>query len=192
MDAEDVSKLYTALTNAARYEITMDAIAIHLRLAGGAFFVDENFIGSVATVRNNLTSMLERSEQESHGRLTFYSNPARDETQVDFKLLTAIYQDAVAERKGFRLEYQPVHRMDTGEVIGAEALLRWRSEEFGKVPPGQFVPWLENDPCFFQVGGWILRKALTDAREMLPVVLDFVVNVNITVQQLEDERFNRP
>ncbi|WP_165044235.1 EAL domain-containing protein [Adlercreutzia sp. ZJ138] len=190
MDAEDVSRLYSNLTNAARFEITMDSITIPLRLAGGAFTVDEEYTGSVATVRNNLTSVLERSEQEDHGRLAFYSDPTRGESQVDFKLLTAIYQDAVTERKGFRLEYQPVHQMDTGEVIGAEALLRWRSEEFGKVPPGQFVPWLENDPCFFQVGWWILRKALTDAREMLPVVPEFVIKVNITVLQLEDERFN--
>lgn len=190
MDAEGVSKLYTTLTNAARYEIIMDSITIPLRLAGGAFTMDENFIGSTAAIRNNLTSVLERSEQESHGRLIFYSDSSQDGTQVDFKLLAAIYQDAVAERKGFRLEYQPIHRMDTGEVIGAEALLRWRSEEFGKVSPGQFVPWLENDPCFFQVGCWILRKALLDAREMLPLIPDFVVNVNITVLQLEDERFN--
>lgn len=190
MNAEDVSKLYMALTNAARYEIIMDSITIPLRLAGGALTVDENFVGSVATVRNYLTSMLERSEQESHGRLTFYSDPVRGETHVDFRLLTAIYQDAVAERKGFRLEYQPIHRMDNGKVIGAEALLRWRGEEFGKVPPGQFVPWLENDPCFFQVGRWILWKALSDAKEMLSVVPDFVINVNITVLQLEDERFN--
>ena len=190
MNAEDVSKLYMALTNAARYEIIMDSITIPLRLAGGALTVDENFVGSVATVRNYLTSMLERSEQESHGRLTFYSDPVRGETHVDFRLLTAIYQDAVAERKGFRLEYQPIHRMDNGKVIGAVALLRWRGEEFGKVPPGQFVPWLENDPCFFQVGRWILWKALSDAKEMLSVVPDFVINVNITVLQLEDERFN--
>ncbi len=190
MDAEDVSKLYTDLTSAARFEITMDSITIPLRLAGGTFAVDEKYTGSVATVRNNLTSVLERSEQEGHGRLTFYGDPARGESQVDFKLLTAIYQDAVTERKGFRLEYQPIHQMDTGEAIGAEALLRWRDEEFGKVHPGQFVPWLENDPCFFQVGWWILRKALTDAREMLPVVPGFVIKVNITVLQLEDERFN--
>lgn len=105
-------------------------------------------------------------------------------------MLAVIHQDAVTGRKGFCLEYQPILRMDTGETIGAEALLRWQDERFGKVGPERFVPWLENDPCFYQVGHWILQKALLDAREMLSVVPDFVVNVNITVLQMEDERFN--
>ncbi len=190
MEAEEVSKLYKALENAARYEIVADSIAIPLRLAGGAFVMDEHFTGGVAVIRNNLTTALERSKEEYHGRLVFYDDPVLGGTEENFQLLAAIHQDAVTERKGFYLEYQPIVRMDTGEIIGAEALLRWRDAQFGKVGPGEFVPWLENDPCFYQVGRWILQRALLDAREMLPAVPDFVVNVNITVLQLEDERFN--
>jgi len=185
--AEEIKALYKALQSAASHEITLDSMTIPLRLAGGAFVMPEHFRGYV---RNNLTVALERSKQECHGRLIFYSDPEQNGMEGDVQLLTAIHHDAVMERKGFYLEYQPILRMDTGKVIGAEALLRWEEERFGKVGPGQFVPWLENDPCFFQVGRWILQKALADAREMLPVVPDFVVNVNITVLQLEDERFN--
>lgn len=190
VETAKVPELYKALQNAAGHEITINSMVIPLRLAGGAFFMDEHFTGGVAAVRNNLTHALERSKQECHGRLIFYNGPAMDGTEGDFRLLAAIHQDAVAERKGFYLEYQPILRMDNEEVIGAEALLRWRDEQFGKVGPGQFVPWLENDPCFYQVGRWILQKSLLDAREMLSIVPDFVVNVNITVLQLEDERFN--
>ncbi|XCP86970.1 EAL domain-containing protein [Roseburia hominis] len=190
MEAEDVQRLYKALQNAASHEILINTMVIPLRLAGGAFIMDRHFTGGIAAIRNNLTHALERSKQESHGRLIFYNDPTPDGTEGDFRLLAAIHQDAVTERKGFYLEYQPLLRMDNEEVIGAEALLRWQDEQFGKVGPGQFVPWLENDPCFYQVGRWILQKALLDAREMLSVVPDFVINVNITVLQLEDERFN--
>ncbi len=190
MGGEEVSELYKALQDAAHHEIMMGSLTIPLRLAGGAFVMDEHFTGGVAAVRNDLTHALERSKQEYHGRLIFYNDPILEGVEENFQLLAAIHQDAVAERKGFRLEYQPILQMDTGEVIGAEALLRWQDERFGKVGPGQFVPWLENDPCFYQVGRWILQKALLDAREMLSVAPDFVVNVNITVLQLEDERFN--
>ncbi len=190
MNAEEASRFYKTLQNAARYEIMMDLITIPLHLEGGAFVMDERFTGGVAAVRNNLASALERSKKEYHGRLIFYNDPMLGGTEENLRLLAAIHQDAVTERKGFCLEYQPILRMDTGEATGAEALLRWRNEQFGKVEPGQFVPWLENDPCFYQVGRWILQKALLDAREMLSVVPDFMVNVNITVLQLEDERFN--
>ena len=190
MKAEEISELYKTLQNAARNEIMIGLITIPLHLEGGAFVMDEHFTGGGATVRNNLISALERSKQEYHGKLIFHNDSVPGWTEDNLRLLAAIHQDAVTERKGFRLEYQPIFRMDTGEVIGAEALLRWQDERFGKVEPGQFVPWLENDPCFYQVGRWILHKALFDAREMLSVVSDFVVNVNITVLQLEDERFN--
>lgn len=188
--AAEVAKLYKALQNAARYEIMVDSITIPLRLAGGAFVMDEHFTGGVAAIQNNLTSALERSKQEYHGKLIFYNDPVLYGTEENLRLLAAIHQDAVTERSGFCLEYQPILRMNTGEVAGAEALLRWQGEGFGKVGPGSFVPWLENDPCFYQVGRWILQKALGDAREMLSIMPDFVVNVNITVLQLEDERFN--
>ncbi len=190
MGAQAVSELYKSLQSAAGHEITIDSMVIPLRLAGGAFLMDAQFTDGAVAVRNNLTHALERSKQEWHGRLIFYNDPVLNGMVGDFQLLAAIHQDAVAERKGFYLEYQPILRMDTEEVTGAEALLRWRDDQFGKVGPGQFVPWLENDPCFYQVGRWILQKALLDAREMLAIVPNFVVNVNVTVLQLEDERFN--
>ena len=152
--------------------------------------MDEHFTGNFAAIQNNLTSALERSKQEYHGKIVFYNDPALYGAGENLQLLTAIHQDAVTGRKGFCLEYQPILHMSTGEIIGAEALLRWQDERFGKVGPGSFVPWLENDPCFYQVGRWILQTALMDARKMLAIKPDFVVNVNITVLQLEDERFN--
>lgn len=190
VDAPEAAKIYKAMQNAARHRIKVNAIAIPLRLACGAFVADEHFDCGAAVIRNNMIQALERSKQERHGRIVFYNDPALYGTQENLELLTTIHQDAVTERKGFFLEYQPILRMSTGETVGAEALLRWQDERFGRVEPAAFVSWLENDPCFYQVGHWILRKALLDAREMLAVMPDFVVNVNVTVLQLEDERFN--
>lgn len=189
-DAEEAAQCYREVQKAARNEIVANSITIPLRLACGAFVMDEQLTGDVATIQNNLTSALERSRQDYHGKIVFYNDPMLYGTTESVQLLTTIHQDAITKRQGFFLEYQPVFRMSTAEVIGAEALLRWRNERFGRVEPGSFVAWLENDPCFYQVGRWILQSALRDAKAMLEIVPDFVINVNVSILQLEDERFN--
>lgn len=76
MKAEEVSKLYKALQNTARYEIVVNSITILLHLADGAFVMDEHFTDGVAAIQNNLTNVLERSKQEFHGKIVFYNDPA--------------------------------------------------------------------------------------------------------------------
>ena len=59
----------------------------------------------------------------------------------------------------------------------AEALLRWRSEEYGMVPPDQFIPILEKDPLFCELGEWILRTAINGAKLIMEDHPDFIMNI---------------
>ena len=61
------------------------------------------------------------------------------------------------------MEYQPVVHAQTGEIAGAEALVRWKKEPYGIVPPGMFIDWLESNPCMYDLGNFVLKQALTDA-----------------------------
>lgn len=70
-----------------------------------------------------------------------------------------------------------------------EALLRWNHEPFGEVSPGVFIPWLENDVSFCDLGNWILEKALSDGKPILEKYPDFIINVNIAYTQLENIGF---
>ena len=47
-----------------------------------------------------------------------------------------------------------------------EALLRWKKEPYGVVPPGVFIEWLEEGPCIFDLGNWIISQALRDLKEI--------------------------
>jgi EAL domain-containing protein (putative c-di-GMP-specific phosphodiesterase class I) len=85
--------------------------------------------------------------------------------------------------------YQPVVDADTEELIGAEALLRWKNETQGVVPPDTFVPILEMDPLFPDLGEWILRTALEDAKKIMCTKPDFVINVNLSYVQLAQAGF---
>src|ERR1043166_5028264 len=72
------------------------------------------------------------------------------------------------EREEFRMVYQPKVALGTRVVRGAEALLRWAHPERGLVPPGEFVPVLEETGLIVAVGDWVLRRGGADNRAWAP------------------------
>lgn len=185
----DAEALYQKIQNVARHEIRMPFSLIPLRVAGGAFLLDSDFQGTLPSIRSSLIYAHEQSKNEQRGRLVFYDGGEQDGDLGDYRLLTAVHQDAISWKNGFFLRYQPIARVSTGDIVGAEALLRWQNTFYGEVSPGRFIPWLENDPCFYELGSSILRSALLDAKKCFSRVPSFLLNVNITVQQLQNENF---
>jgi diguanylate cyclase (GGDEF)-like protein/PAS domain S-box-containing protein len=101
---------------------------------------------------------------------------------------------AIAARE-FVLHYQPIVVLGTGEIAGAEALVRWRHPSRGLVPPAEFIPLLEDSGLILPVGAWILREAcrqVAEWRARFPRTRAcFRMSVNVSVSQIEDESFFR-
>ena len=104
-------------------------------------------------------------------------------------MLHAIRGSITRGYEGFYLLYQPVVDTKTEKMIGAEALLRWENDRYGTVPPDEFIPVLEKDPLFPDLGEWILREAILAAKQMIKRVPEFVINVNLSYSQLEKPDF---
>ena len=79
------------------------------------------------------------------------------------------------------LHYQPQSRVRTGEVIGYEALLRWKHPTLGAVPPSVFIPAAEEHGLMVTLGEWVLRQACADATKWPHA---WKLSVNVSSQQL--------
>lgn len=82
------------------------------------------------------------------------------------------------ERQEFSLHYQPQVSLETGKVIGAEALIRWHSKELGHVSPGEFIPLAEENGQILPIGEWVLRET---ARQLQQWIEEGVTPVRIAV-----------
>ena len=90
----------------------------------------------------------------------------------------------------FRLDYQPIFHVATGELSGAEALMRWRSPLLGDIPPLQFIPLAEDVGLITEMGTWAIQEVCRQGAEWARHGLDDItVSVNVTAQQLAPETF---
>jgi diguanylate cyclase len=97
---------------------------------------------------------------------------------------------AALKRKEFLLHYQPKMNLNTGAMIGAEALIRWQHPDRGLVRPTQFVPIAEDSGLIVPVGQWVLFEACRQARAWQDTGLRPVpVSVNISAVEFRSKGF---
>ncbi|MCU7845967.1 MAG: PAS domain S-box protein [Candidatus Thiodiazotropha sp. (ex Monitilora ramsayi)] len=87
------------------------------------------------------------------------------------------------------LHYQPKVNMRTGEVIGTEALVRWQHPERGLLPPGLFLPMIENHILMVELGDWVLNNALQQVETWKRKGLNLPVSVNINALHIQQPDF---
>ncbi len=120
-----------------------------------------------------------------------YASYAREMTDrlVEYRTLQAKLSRAL-EREEFFLVYQPQVNMDSGEVIGVEALLRWR-HNVEVISPFRFIHLLEKSREIIPVGKWIIREACQQLAVWIQAGYDIEVSINVSAIQFADPDFYR-
>lgn len=104
--------------------------------------------------------------------------------QIESKLRTALKEEQ------FVLHYQPKINSLTHQIIGLEALIRWNDPDTGLVPPGKFIPILEETGLILDVGLWALDRAASDYRKWLKQLKSVPrIAVNVSSVQLKQKDF---
>jgi diguanylate cyclase (GGDEF)-like protein/PAS domain S-box-containing protein len=128
-------------------------------------------------------------EAKQNGKNKFHLFDSAQEAEVKSR---SLLQDAIAQalqRGEFVLFYQPKVNMRTGEVIGAEALIRWQHPDKGLLPPSAFLSAIENHPLNEAVGAWVIHAALEQMARWNADGLPLFVSVNISARQLQHPDF---
>ena len=131
---------------------------------------------------------LYQAKGSGRNAIRFY-NPEM-QAAIDARMEVEQALNGALERGEFELHYQPqVNR--SGALIGAEALLRWRSEKLGNVPPNRFIPLLEDNWQILQVGQWVIETACRQLAQWAtePATAGLQLAVNVSARQFQHRDF---
>ncbi|TWH48361.1 EAL domain-containing protein [Sporomusa sp. KB1] len=134
-------------------------------------------------VFKNADSALYEAKRAGKNCLRFYEEEMQAEIYEKMMLTNSLRQ--AIERGELFLNYQPQVSITTGNIMGFEALLRWKSSEYGLISPLRFIPLAEQSGLIHPIGQWVLRKACQFARQLAENGWNKIyIAVNISAKQL--------
>ena len=166
---------------------SIDGHELHITASIGVSIYPDDGIDSETLIKNADTAMYQAKAQGRHNYKFFKAEMnarAVNRQSVEQDLRCAL------KRHEFALHYQPKIDFSTGEITGAEALLRWKHPKRGLIPPEQFIPIAEESGLILPIGAWVLRQACLQAKAWGDAGLPMIdVSVNVSAIQLRNEEF---
>ncbi len=143
---------------------------------------------NVIDLIRNADAALYHAKKNGGNDYSFYK-PQMNDASVD-RLMTKSKLKRSFERDELLVHYQPKYNLETGEVFGAEALVRWELPERGLVLPSDFIPIAEETSLIIEIGEWVLDKVCEDFRLWQKTVSSpGRVSINLSLKQLRQLSF---
>ena len=138
------------------------------------------------TLLKNADAAMYRSKQQGRNNYQFYTQAIGTKAQERLVLENNLYK--ALERQEFCLHYQPQIDLQTGQIVGMEALIRWQSPVLGFVSPGVFIPIAEEMGLINTIGEWVLWTACIQNKSWQSLGLPPIrMAVNLSALQFQEK-----
>lgn len=134
------------------------------------------------TLYQRADAAMYRAKRSGRNQYSFFTADLEASSARTLLLENALHR--AQERQQFELHYQPQVSLQTGQIVGAEALLRWNHPQLGPISPAEFIPIAENSGLIVAIGEWVLATAIRDAKRWLEEGIGLkTVSVNLSAVQ---------
>lgn len=184
-EIDDVQRIATGLLKALAEPMELAGHECHTTASIGIAMYPANG-ADVQTLTKNADMAMYLAKEDGKNGYRFFSKEVKTQSIERLSLESALRR--ALEREQFSLNYQPKVDMETGQITGVEALLRWTHPDLGSISPAQFIPLAEETGLIVPIGRWVVREACAQAmawqrRGLLPVSMA----VNLSPRQFVDE-----
>jgi len=139
-------------------------------------------------ILNQINIALNLAKKSNHENFVYYKQEMEDETLWRLGMIRQLRTDFADNR--LELWYQPQLSLVTQKVIGAEALLRWRTAEGKFISPAVFIPLAEYSGLIVEIGDWVINQACKQIKVLEQQHFDHVgISVNVSIPQFKRENF---
>jgi len=185
-EVQDYKPILTRMLKAASKPILIHDILVQVSASIGVTLYPMNNVDADQLIRHADQAMYLAKQKGKNGYQLFDI-----ESEHAIKKCSESLQDIARalENNEFVLYFQPKVNMRTGEIIGAEALIRWQHPERGLLSPVEFLPLIENHSLSIEIGEWVISKSLTQVALWQKCGLNLMVSVNIGALQLQEQHF---
>ncbi|MEG3870915.1 EAL domain-containing protein [Microcoleus sp. Z1_B5] len=114
------------------------------------------------TLLKNADAAMYKAKQKGRNNYQFYTQAIGSKVSEDLNLENHLYK--ALKNSEFVLHYQPQINLNTGKIVGMEALIRWQHPERGLIPPDRFIPLAEETGLICQIDEWVMRTACLQNR----------------------------
>ncbi|NDI85146.1 EAL domain-containing protein [Undibacterium sp. B2R-29] len=180
VNPDTILKLFTTPFQVDHQDVQLSATIGLIKLG------DYEGDGSEALKDTNIA--LKRAKTNQRGGYEYFTRSMGVEIRERVLLMHALR--AAFEHERLFLVYQPQIDMRTGKALGAEALLRWRTDEGKFIPPDQFIPIAEYSGLIVDIGEWVLRSALYELVHLRSMgYTEFQMAINVSQAQFSHPLF---
>lgn len=182
---ENVEHIAQGIVAAFAKPLIIDNEEIFVAASVGVVFYPFNDDHDMTSLLRCADTAAARAKAAGGNQYQFYT--ATESTQPDRRVHLESSLRRALERGECLLHYQPQLELASGRIIGAEALLRWESPQWGLVLPAQFINVAEETGLIVELGKWVLREACRQNREwQLAGLPPIRVAVNLSARQFQD------
>jgi diguanylate cyclase (GGDEF)-like protein len=183
--AKDVVDVIASIRKALNSSFNLDRQELFVTVSVGVSFFPEDGQEPSILIKN-AGAALYRAKKSGGNEYQFYTADMYARASKRFVLETSLRH--AVENEEFLLHYQPRVAIDSLQIIGVEALVRWQHPELGLVPPGDFIPLAEETGLILPIGEWALREACRQNRSWQDRgVARMRVGVNISARQFRQQ-----